>query len=208
MIGIPLGLAAALKAGKWSDTLSRVLALTLYALPSYILAVLFQVFIVFLHSTTGLVWPVSGWGNPWQYSLSDIEYKIGPILIYGAIGLAYYARLARTSTLEVLRQDYIRTARAKGLKESVVIRSHVMRNALIPLVTAFGVALGFLVGGAFFIETIFNIPGIGFTTIQSINTRDYPVIQATAVLLATAVVLGNLLSDILYSVVDPRIKAS
>src|SRR5438876_1151634 len=84
--------------------------------------------------------------------------------IWAAIGMAYYARLARTSTLEVLKQDYIRTARSKGLKEPIVVRRHVIRNALIPLVTAFGVALGFLVGGAFFIETIFNIPGIGFTT--------------------------------------------
>src|SRR5712691_1993508 len=158
LIGVPLGLAAALRAGKWSDTLSMVLALTFYALPSYILAVLFQVIIVFLHSTTGFSWPVSGWGNTWQYSFSDIQYKIGPILIYAAIGMAYYARLARTSTLEVLKQDYIRTARSKGLKEPIVVRRHVIRNALIPLVTAFGVALGFLVGGAFFIETIFNIP--------------------------------------------------
>jgi ABC-type dipeptide/oligopeptide/nickel transport system permease component len=108
--------------------------------------------------------------------------------------------------LEVLRQDYVRTARAKGMRERVVIYRHAFRNALIPLVTVIGVTVGFLVTGAFFIENAFNIPGIADITITSIGTRDYPVIQATTVLLAVAVVLANLLSDILYTVVDPRIK--
>jgi ABC-type dipeptide/oligopeptide/nickel transport system permease component len=110
--------------------------------------------------------------------------------------------------LEVLRQDYVRTARAKGLRERVVIYRHAFRNAMIPLITVFGFSLGLLVTGAFFIEQIFNIPGIAEITITSVNNRDYPVIQATVVLLAVAVVIGNLISDILYSVADPRIKAA
>lgn len=109
--------------------------------------------------------------------------------------------------LEVLRQDYVRTARAKGMQERVVIYRHALRNALIPLVTVIGLTLGILVTGAFFIEQIFNIPGIAGITLTSISDRDYPVIQATTVLLAVAVVFGNLVSDILYTVVDPRIKA-
>jgi len=149
---------------------------------------------------------VSGWGNPWQYSWSDIQYKLLPILVYAATGTAYYARLTRTSMLEVLRQDYVRTARAKGMLERVVIYRHALRNATIPLVTVLGVSLGFLVTGAFFIERIFNIPGIAETTLSSVDAADYPVLQATTVMLAVAVVLGNLVSDILYTIVDPRIK--
>jgi ABC-type dipeptide/oligopeptide/nickel transport system permease component len=207
-VGIPLGVAAALYAGKWFDSASMGLALFLYAIPSFVLAVLVQVVIVYLHNSTGFFWPVEGWGNTWHYSFTDIQFKLAPVLIYGATGLAYFARLTRTSTLEVLRQDYIRTARAKGLFERVVIYRHAMRNAMIPLITVLGVSLGFLVTGAFFIENVFNISGIGYITIQSINTRDYPVIQGTTVLLAAAVVLGNLISDLLYTVVDPRIKVS
>ncbi len=146
-------------------------------------------------------------GNNWHFGWSDIQYIIAPVLVYAAIGIALFARLARTSMLEVLRQDYVRTARAKGLRERVVVYRHALRNAMIPLVTVFGLSIGLLVTGAFFIETIFNIPGIGQVAITSINNRDYPVIQATVVLLAVAVVMGNLISDLLYSVVDPRIKA-
>lgn len=208
LIGVPLGILAALKSGTWIDTTSMGLAIFLFSVPSFILASLFQVAIVYLHSSVGFSWPVAGWGNTWQYTPSDIQFKLGPIIIYAAIGLAYFARLTRTSTLEVLRQDYIRTARAKGLKERIVVYRHAMRNALIPIVTVLGVSLGFLVTGAFFTETVFNINGIGYITIQSINTRDYPVIQATTVLLATGVVLGNLISDLLYTAVDPRIKVS
>jgi ABC-type dipeptide/oligopeptide/nickel transport system permease component len=114
----------------------------------------------------------------------------------------------RNQMLEVLRQDYVRTARAKGLREQAVIYRHAFRNAMIPLITVFGLSLGFLVAGVFFIEQIFNIPGVGQTALNAIGDRDYPVIQATTVLLAVGVVVGNLISDLLYSVVDPRIKAA
>lgn len=208
VVGVPLGILAALKTSTWINSLSMAIALILYAIPVFILAVLFQVVIVWLHLNAGFNWPVSGWGSPWQYSWSDIQSKLGPIIIFAAAGMAYFARLARTSTLEVLRQDYIRTARAKGLIERIVVYRHALRNSLIPIITVLGVSIGFLVAGAFFIENVFNIPGIGYITISSINTRDYPVIQATTVLLAIAVVIGNLISDILYTVVDPRIKTS
>jgi ABC-type dipeptide/oligopeptide/nickel transport system permease component len=108
--------------------------------------------------------------------------------------------------LEVLRQDYVRTARAKGLHERDVIYRHALRNAMIPLVTVIGLSIGFLVTGAFFIEFIFSIPGIAKITLDSINNLDYPVIQGTTALLAVGVVFGNLISDLLYTVVDPRIK--
>jgi ABC-type dipeptide/oligopeptide/nickel transport system permease component len=206
LVGIPLGVVSALRANTWVDTVNMTLMLVLYAIPVFVIAVFVQVFIVWLDNTTGIGWPVSNWGNPWQYSWSDIQFKLLPILVYAAGGVAYFARLSRTTMLEVLRQDYVRTARAKGLHERVVVYRHALRNAMIPLVTVLGVTIGFLVTGAFFIENIFNIPGIASITLTSIDNRDYPVIQATTVLLAVAVVLGNLLSDVLYTVVDPRIK--
>jgi ABC-type dipeptide/oligopeptide/nickel transport system permease component len=207
-IGVPLGIISALKANTWIDTTNMTVMLTIYAIPSFILAVLAQVILVQLDLRTNLQWPVSNWGTPWHYTWTDIQFKIIPIIVYAGTGLAYFARLSRTTMLEVLRQDYVRTARAKGMRERVVVYRHALRNALIPLVTIIGLSIGFLVTGAFFIEEIFNIPGIAQITLTSISYRDYPVIQATTVLLAVAVVLGNLLSDILYTVVDPRIKAS
>jgi len=170
--------------------------------------VFFQVLVVAIDNGTGAQWPVANWGNAWHYSWSDIQFKIGPIVILALSLVAYLARITRTSMLEVLRQDYVRTARAKGMRERIVIYRHALRNALIPVVTILGLSLGLIVTGTFFLEEFFNIPGIGETTLQATQYRDYPVIQATAVLLAVAVVIGNLISDILYTLVDPRIKAS
>ncbi len=206
LLGVPVGIFSALKANTWLDTTSMGFALVLYAIPVFVLAVFVQVVIVWLDKWTGGQWPVANWGTPWHYTWDDIQFKLAPILVYAATGFAYVARLARTSMLEVLRQDYVRTARAKGLREKAVVYRHALRNAMIPLITVTGVYLGFLVVGVFFIEQIFNIPGIGQTTINSISDRDYPVIQATTVLGAIAVVIGNLISDILYTVADPRIK--
>jgi ABC-type dipeptide/oligopeptide/nickel transport system permease component len=173
-----------------------------------VLAVYVQIIIVWLDTKTGLGWPVAGWGNTWQYTWPDIQAKLLPILVLVAAGLAYFARISRTSMLEVLRQDFVRTARAKGMREGVVIYRHALRNAMISLVTVFGFSLGLIVTSTFFVEAIFNVPGIAQVTITSITDRDYPVIQATVILLATTVVLGNLISDMLYAVVDPRIKIS
>jgi ABC-type dipeptide/oligopeptide/nickel transport system permease component len=207
LIGIPIGIVSALKANTWVDTTNMGVMLILYALPSFILAIFAQLLIVWFDTSTGNTWPVEGWGNAWQYSLSDLQIKIVPILVVAATGTAFFSRLARTSMLEVLRQDYVRTARAKGLRERAVVYRHAFRNAMIPLVTVFGISLGTTIVGLFFIEQIFNIPGIAQQTVSSVEAFDYPVMQATTVLIAVGVVLGNLLSDILYSVADPRIKA-
>lgn len=206
VIGVPLGIISALRANTWVDTTNMTIMLFAFSIPSFVLAVFSQVIIVWLDQHIGLGWPVANWGTPWSYSWSDIQFKLAPILVLAAVGVAFYARLTRTTMLEVLRQDYVRTARAKGLRERVVIYRHALRNAMIPLITVIGVVLGFLVGGAFFIEQIFNIPGIAGISVSSITARDYPVIQAVAVILAVTVVLGNLVSDVLYALVDPRIK--
>ncbi len=208
LIGIPLGILCSVKANTWIDTANMGTALLLYSIPGFVLAVFVRFAIAQIDQATGASWPPTGWGNPWQYTWPDIQAKLAPILVFAIGGSAYIARLARTSMLEVLRQDYIRTARAKGLWERIVIYRHALRNALIPLVTTFGYSLGFLVTGAFFIENIFNIPGLGSITVTSVNARDYPVIQATVLLLTIAIVLGNLLSDILYMIIDPRIKSA
>lgn len=206
LVGIPLGILSAVKADTWVDTLNTGVLLIAYTVPTFITCVFAQVILVWLDQQTSIGWPIAGWGTPWQYDWSDLQYKIAPILILSLSGIAYIARFTRSNLLEVLHQDYIRTARAKGLSERVVIYRHALRNALIPLVTLLGLSLGLLIAGAFFIEFIFNIPGIANITIRSVLAYDYPVIQATAVLLAFGVVLGNLLADLLYSLVDPRIK--
>jgi peptide/nickel transport system permease protein/oligopeptide transport system permease protein len=205
-IGVPLGIISALRANSWIDTVNMGVILVLYSVPVFVLGVFAQVLIVWFDQATGSSWPVSNWGVPWEYTPADLSYKIVPIVVFAAGGIAYIARLSRASMLEVLRQDYVRTARAKGLRERAVVYRHALRNALIPLLTVVGLLLGLLVTGAFFIENLFNIPGIGNETIASILDRDYPVIQATVVLLAVGVVLGNMLADIFYSVADPRIK--
>jgi len=208
LIGIPTGVLSAVKANSWIDTTNMAVALIFYAIPAFALCVSAQVLISWLNSLSGSWWPISNWGNPWQYTWTDIQYKLAPIVVYGATGYAYFARLARTSMLEVLHQDYIRTAHAKGLRERVIIYRHALRNAMIPIVTYVGYLVGLLVAGAFFVEYIFNIPGIARITVQASFSRDYPVIQATAVVVAIGIVIGNLMADILYTLFDPRIKLS
>jgi ABC-type dipeptide/oligopeptide/nickel transport system permease component len=139
--------------------------------------------------------------------LFDI-HAVGPIGLLTLLGLGFYARLTRTTMLEVLEQDYVRTARAKGLQERVVIVRHAFRNAMVPLVTALGPAVAFVVGGAFFTETLFQIPGIGFLAVASIGNKDMPTVQGTVLLVAVAVALMNLVVDLVYGILDPRIKVS
>ncbi len=215
IVGVPLGIISAIRANSWIDTTNMTIALSFYSLPNFVVAVFIQVIIVQLHvhtcgtsSGTCINWPVSNWGVPWHYTWADIQFKLAPILVFAATGFASLTRLSRNSMLEVLRQDFVRTARAKGLREQAVIYRHAFRNAMIPLVTFLGYSIGLLAAGVFFIEQVFNIPGIGQTALVAIGDRDYPVIQATTVLLAVGVVIGNLLSDIFYSVVDPRIKTA
>jgi len=204
-LGIPVGILSA-QTNTWIDTLNMGTALVLYSLPGFILAVFVQILLLWVNNTLGFPWPVTGWGTPWQYSWSDLQYKIVPILVYGAAGYGYYARLTRTTLLEVLRQDYVRTARAKGMREWIVVYRHALRNAMIPLITVIGLLFGLLVTGSFLIEVIFNIQGIAAITVNSVFQRNYPVVQATTILIAVGVVVGNLLADVLYSLVDPRIR--
>ncbi len=197
-IGIPFGVIAATRAGTRFDTSAMSVALIFYALPTFIVIPFYQLFDTLLALNGIHLLPVSGWGT-WQN-------VVAPVALLAFVGFGFYARLTRTTMLDTLGQDYVRTARAKGLRERVVIFRHAFRNALVPLVTAIGPALAFIVGGAFFTETLFNIPGIGFIAVASIQTKDMPVVQGTVILVAVAVAVMNLVVDVVYGILDPRIK--
>ncbi len=199
-IGIPVGVIAATRAGTRFDTSAMSTALLFYALPTFVVIPFFQLLDVFLSIRGIRILPVSGWGTPQQV--------IAPVTILAFVGFGFYARPPRTTMLDTLNQDYIRTARAKGLPERTVVFRHAFRNALVPLVTAIGPALAFVVGGAFFTETLFQIPGIGFIAVTSIGNKDMPVVQATVILVAIAVALMNLTVDVVYGILDPRIKVA
>ncbi len=172
--------------------------MTLYAIPAFVLIPILRILDINLYDHGLPYLPVAGWDGP--------KTAIFPVLIYTAGLLGFFARITRSSMLEVLRQDYVRTARAKGLRSAVVIYKHVFRNALLPIVTVIGPLIAFLVSGSFVIEVLFNTPGVANITIQSIFQKDYPVVEATPVLLAVAVTLVNLVTDLLYSVIDPRVR--
>ena len=197
VFGIPLGLLAALRANKWPDYSAMVVANVGFAVPSFLVATLL---IYFFAVRWGDIFdvPTSGW-DTWQS-------KILPTIALGLGPMAYFARLTRGSVLETLQQDYIRTARAKGLRRRRVVVVHTLRNSLIPVVTAAGPILGFLITGSFVIEQIFAIPGIGRYYVTAVTARDYSVVMGLTVLLAMIVIIANMVVDILYGILDPRTR--
>jgi ABC-type dipeptide/oligopeptide/nickel transport system permease component len=193
LIGIPLGVFAAVWRGSPVDGLSRLLALLGAAVPSYLLALL----LVLVFGVT-LQWlPTIGYGSLPQLVL--------PALALAASSSAQLMRLTRASMLEVVQQDYVRTARAKGMGERRVIWVHALKNALLPVITVLGVNLGYLLGGAVIVETIFSWPGVGKYAIDSIFQRDYPVIQGFVLYMAVIFLVVNLLVDVTYRWLDPRL---
>ncbi len=193
-IGIPLGIYAALKAGKWQDLIVTIVSVRLSAMPAFWLGpMLMLIFAVWL-----------GW-----LPVSGMESNASIVLPALTLGLglsAILTRMTRTSLLEVLNDDYIRTARAKGLTEANVIIRHALRAALLPIITIVGLQMGSLLAGTVITETIFSWDGIGRLLVESIEKRDYPVTQACVLVVALSYVLVNLLTDILYRLVDPRVK--
>ena len=197
VVGIPLGLFSALHANKPGDYVSMVVANVGFAVPSFLVATLL---IYFFAVKWGDVFdvPTSGW-TTWQS-------KVLPTIALGLGPMAYFARLTRGSVLETLQQDYVRTARAKGLRHGRIVTVHVLRNSLIPVVTAAGPILGFLITGSFVIEQIFAIPGIGRYYVTAVTARDYSVVMGLTVLLAIIVIVANMVVDILYGILDPRTR--
>jgi oligopeptide transport system permease protein len=197
VIGIPLGIVAALRPNSWADYLTMSFVNVGYALPNFFVAtLLIYFFAVRLRDQTGL--PTNGWDS-W-------EYWILPAIALGHAPMTIFARITRGSMLETLQQDYIRTAKAKGLRWRRVVGVHVLRNSLIPVVTAAGPLLGFLITGSFIVETIFGIPGIGRYYVISVTARDYSVVLGITVMLAVIIILCNMVVDILYGYLDPRVR--
>jgi len=205
LIGVPLGVVAALKRGSWVDGLVRVFGVAGHAIPAFWLGlVLIIVFAVQLR-----LLPSQGMltvGRD-QWDLFDrLKHMLLPAFVLSLTGIANYSRILRTETLDVLGQDFVRTAHAKGLRERTVVFVHALRNALIPVVTALGGILAALVGGALVVETVFSWPGIGRFTFAAAIAKDYPIIQAGTMIASVLLVVSYLLRDIAYAVVDPRIK--
>jgi oligopeptide transport system permease protein len=196
LIGIPLGIFAALGHNRWPDYLSTSLSIIGISTPSFVLAIL--LIVVF---SVQLKWfPTGGWKGPESWVLPTIALAGFPI--------AVIARYTRASMLEVTRKDYIRTAHSKGLRGQSVVSRHMIRNALIPVVTILGPTLAFLVTGSFIIERIFSIPGVGRFYLDSITTRDYSLLMAMTMLYAFSVAFLNVVVDVLYAYIDPRIRYS
>ncbi len=200
LLGVPLGMMAAVRANTRYDTAIQLVSLVFYALPNFVIIPFFALAMIWLNNQGLPHLPVSGWGT-W-------DTMIAPICITGINSFASYLRFTRSSMNDVLRQDYVRTARAKGLSERVVLWRHAFRNALLPLITITGPAVGFVVTGLFITENLFNIPGIGQEALAAIFARDFPVLEGTTILLAVTVALMNLVTDVVYGMVDPRIKVS
>ena len=194
LFGIPLGCISALKRGKWQDSVIRIVSTLGIAVPSFVIAtgsmLLFSIELKLL--------PTYGLNTPSSYIL--------PVFTLGFYPMCYIARLMRSSMLDTLGQDYIRTARAKGMSQMVVTFKHALRNSLIPIITYLGPLVACTLVGGFVVEKVFNIPGLGRYFIKAIDARDYNLIMGTTVFLATFVIFMNLVCDVLYKLVDPRIK--
>jgi oligopeptide transport system permease protein len=196
VVGVPLGIFAALGHNRWPDYLSTSISIIGIATPSFVLAIL----LIVLFSVE-LGWlPTGGWKGP--------QYWVLPTIALAGFPIAVIARYTRASMLEVTRKDYIRTAHSKGLANTSVVSRHMIRNALIPVVTILGPTLAFLVTGSFIIETIFSVPGVGRFYISAISTRDYSLLMAMTMLYAFSIAFLNVVVDVLYAYIDPRIRYS
>lgn len=202
VIAIPAGVIAAINRNRWIDRLATLGALVGVAIPNVWLGLL-----MILMFSVYLGWlPPSGYVRPTEDFVGFFQRMIMPAFVLGTAQAATIARQMRSSMLEVLGQDYVRTARAKGLSERTVIMTHAFRNALLPVITVLGLRLGSIIGGSVVVETIFALPGMGRLAIQGIFANDYPVTMGFVLLVAAAVSLANFATDIAYGVVDPRIQ--
>lgn len=201
-IGVPCGIVSAVFRGKLIDQLMTGFAMLGASIPSFWLGlVLMQIFAV------AMGWfPVSGYGEPGASLLARLHYLVLPSTVLGLLNSALIIRFTRASMLDVLGEDYVRTARSKGLSETVVVLKHALRNALVPIVTVLGLTVALMIGGAVVTETVFGLPGVGNLVVSAVLRRDYPVIQGALLVIAMIYVVINFLTDLLYMVVDPRVK--
>ena len=202
LIGIPCGLVAAVWRGRLVDQILSAVAMLGASVPSFWMGlILIQIFAV------KLGWfPASGYGNPGVSLVERLHHLVLPAVVLGVLNSALIIRFTRASVLDILNEDYVRTARSKGLSERVVILKHVLRNALVPIVTVVGLTTALMIGGAVVTETVFNLPGVGNLVVRAVLRRDYPVIQGALLVIAAIYVLINLAIDLIYMLVDPRIR--
>jgi len=204
LIGVPSGVIAAYRANSAFDGMAMLTAMLGLCIPSFWLSLL----LILLFSIK-LNWlPVSGYVSPTESISGWIQHLILPALALGAGLAASISRMTRSAMLDALSQDYVRTARAKGLTERTALFAHALRNAMLPIITVIGLQLGFLLGGAIVVEEVFAMPGIGRLLIFGISNRDYPLIQGVVMIFAVSFIVINLLVDLLYSVFDPRVRYS
>src|SRR5947209_1833760 len=196
LVGVPLGVLAAARQDTWLDRASMSLALVGVSVPAFVIGPL----LIYVVATRLRLLPVAEWGT--------FQDLLLPALTLGSRPAALIARLTRASMLDSLRQDYVRTAFAKGLSRPRVLLLHAFKNAVIPTLTVIGTSVGYMLGGSFVVETIFRVPGIGYQSIEAISRRDYPIIQGTTLLLAAVFVFVNLVVDLLYGAFDPRIRCA
>ncbi len=202
IIALPIGIISAVKQDSISDYILRVLSIGWLSIPSFWLGTML---IVFPAKWWGYAPPV-GYVDIWEDPLKNLEQLYLPAISLGLALSASLARVTRSAMLEVLRQDYIRTSRAKGLGERLVITRHALRNAMIPVITLFGLQVGVLLGGTVVLESIFSLPGLGLLTFNAVTVKDYPQVQGLVLFFATVLVTVNLLVDLSYAWFDPRIR--
>ena len=195
-VALPLGVISALKQNTAIDYISLFFATVGTTIPSFVMAIFF----IYFFALNLKLFPITGWGTP--------QHMVMPTVILAMGASAFLARITRASMLEAIRQDYVRTARSKGLREQVVVVGHVLKNALIPVATVVGPAAAGLITGSFIIETFFSVPGMGREYVRSILALDYPVIMGTTLLYAFFIILANLSVDLVYGMLDPRIKVA
>ncbi len=202
LIGVPCGIVSAVWRGRWIDQCVSTLAMLGASMPSFWMGLLaIQLLAV------GAGWfPVSGYGDPGADWLTRIHHLMLPALVLGTLNSALIIRFTRASMLDILSEDYIRTARSKGLPEAAVVFKHALRNALVPILTVLGLTLALMIGGAVVTETVFNLPGLGNLVVRAVLRRDYPVIQGALLVIAAVYVIINFAIDVLYVWVDPRVR--
>jgi peptide/nickel transport system permease protein len=204
VLGIPLGVICAVYQDKWPDYLIRIILVGGLSIPSFWLALMILLALLLLFNYT----PPIGYVGPTEDFWGNMQIMGLPAFIIGFHSATTKARVTRAQILEVLRQDYIRTARSKGLMERVVLWRHAMKNAMIPVVTIAGLNLVTLLGGTVILETIFGIPGMGRALVEGVRSRDYPLVQSFVTIFLSITLVGNLLVDLSYAWLDPRVKYS
>jgi peptide/nickel transport system permease protein len=202
LVAVPLGVVAATNAGGWIDRLIMLFAVLAFSFPVFVLGYV----LIYEFALVQRLFPTQGYRSPFSDFRGFLHHITLPTLTLSAIYVALLTRITRASVLEVLGEDYIRTARAKGQIERKVLFRHALKNAAVPIVTMIGIGLAALMGGAVVTETVFNIPGLGRLVVDAILRRDYPIIQGLILAFSFAYVLVNLAIDIAYTVLDPRIR--